>query len=184
MTNSGGPGSFFNSSDIGVVRTDLILPVGMSHSALLIFASIFALISLADLLLNLLRQNSRTEDDFESLAVMGMPTLPYHGHRSKIMDDDHADLLFTGAHTDASMDIRRRIRLRQKVQDEITIENGSVRQESPLYSITRYLNKPPEHETIGEPGFFHGRHPYNTLEGLSWFGFGIAITCLTHTKLR
>ena len=125
MTKSGGPGSFFNLSDISVVRTDLFVPVETKHSALLIFASIFALISLADLLLNLLRQRSRMEDDFESLVVTKVPTLPYHDHRSKIMDDDHADLFFVGAWTDPSMGIRRRIVLRQEVQDPISIETES-----------------------------------------------------------
>ena len=132
MTKSGGPGSFFNLSDISVVRTDLFFPVETKHSALLIFASIFALISLADLLLNLLRQRSRMEDDFESLVVTRMPTLPYHGHKSKIMDDDHADAWFPGAHTDPSMSIRRRIRLK----------NQPVGEGLP-YSMARYLNQPP-----------------------------------------
>ena len=76
------------------------LPVETEHSAWLIFASICALISLADLLLNLLRQRSRSKDDVESLAAIGIATLPHHDQRSTMIDDDRPDDWIPGAHTD------------------------------------------------------------------------------------
>lgn len=160
MTSSGGPGSFFNLSDISVVGNDLLLPVERKYPAWLIFALIFALISLADLLLNSLRQRSRTEDDFESLVVTRMPTLPYHGFRSKIMGDEHADAWFTGAHIDPLMGIRRRFGLRQEVQDETSIENESEGEEGLSYSMARYLKQPLNTELSERSKYF----PWKTLE--------------------
>ncbi len=153
MTNSRGPGSFLNLPDTSVVGTDLFLPVETKQSAWLILASIFALISLADLLLNLLRQTSRTEDDFERLAAIEIATMPHHGQRSTMIDDDHPDAGFPSAHTDPSVGLRRRIRLRQEVQDEISIEDQSVGEESLPYSMARYLNQPPRHGALGEMPF-------------------------------
>ena len=143
MTNFGGPGSFSNLSDIIVVSTDTFLPMETEHSAWLIFASIFALISLADLLLNLLRHRSRTKDDFERLAVIEIATLPDQGQRSTIIDDEHPDGWYPGAHTDPSVGIRRRIRPRQEVQNETSMEDQSVGEEGLPYSMARYLNQPP-----------------------------------------
>ena len=91
MTNSGGPDSFSNLSDISVVVTDTIFPMEKQCSAWLILASIFALISLADLLLDILRQRSRTKDDFGSLAAIEIATLPHHDQRSTITDGGHLD---------------------------------------------------------------------------------------------
>ncbi len=123
MTSSEGPGSFFNLSDINVVESDLFLPVETSHSAWLVFASVFALISLADLLLSILRQSSRTEDDFERLTAIEIATLPLHDGRSKIMDTDSFDAWYPTASYYPTMAIRRRLRLgqgdRQEVQREI-----------------------------------------------------------------
>ena len=126
MTNSGGPGSFFNLSDISVVGTDMFLPVETENSAWLIFASIFAIISLADLLLNLLRQRSMAKDDVETLAAIGIATLPHHDQSSMIIDDDRPDAWFPGAHTDPSMGIRRRISHQQEGQDETSIEDLGI----------------------------------------------------------
>ena len=77
MTNSGVHHSFSDPSALSVTGTDTSLPVETEHSAWLIFASIFALISLADLLLNVVRQRSRTKDDFESLAAIEIATLAH-----------------------------------------------------------------------------------------------------------
>ena len=153
MTNSGGPGSFFNLSDISVVGTEMFLPVETEHSAWLILASIFAIISLADLLLNLLRQRSRAKYDVESLAAIAIATLPHHDQSSTIIDDDRPDPWFPGAHTDPSMGIRRRIRHQQEGQDEISIEDQSVGEEDLPYSMARYLNQPQRHGAIGEMPF-------------------------------
>ncbi|KAK0513668.1 hypothetical protein JMJ35_004032 [Cladonia borealis] len=150
MTNSGGPGSFFNLSDISLVGTDMSLPVETEHSAWLIFASIFALISLADLLLNLLRQRSTTKDYFESLAAVEIATLPYQGQSSTIIDGGHLDTWYPGMHTDRSVGIRRRIRPRQEVQNEISIEDQSVGEEGLPYSMARYLSQPLRNGGIGE----------------------------------
>ena len=147
MTNSGGPGSFFNISDISVVESDLFLSVETRHSAWLVFASIFALISLADLLLSLLRQRFRTEDDFESLAAIEIATPPHNDEWSKITNTEHVDAWHPGAYIGPSMDIRRRTRLgrgdQQEVQREISVEDQPVGGKDIPYSIARYLNQPP-----------------------------------------
>ena len=153
MTNFRGPGSVSNLAEVIVVGTDTILPVEMEHSAWLILASILALISLADLLLNLLRQTSRTKDDFERLAAIEIATLPHQGQRSTVIDDEHPDVWYPGAHTDPSMVVRRRIRPRQEVQDEIIIGDQSVAEEGIPYSMARFLNQPPRHGAIGEMAF-------------------------------
>ena len=150
MTNSGGPGSLFNMSDISVVGTDTSLPVETEHSAWLILASIFALISLADILLNLLRQRPGTKDDVEGLLALGMATLPHHGPGSMIIDDFRPDARFPAAHTDPSKEIRRRIRHQQEVHDETSIEDQSVGKEALPYSMARYLNQPLRQGAIGE----------------------------------
>ena len=144
MIDLGGPGNLRNLSDNSVIETDLFPPVETNHSAWLVSALIFALISLADLLLNVLRQRSQIENDLENPTAIEIATLPHHDQRSEIMDDDHPDALFPGAHTDPSMGIRRRIRLRQEVQDEISIKDQSVGEDLP-YSVARYLDQPPEH---------------------------------------
>lgn len=145
-------GSF---TDIGVIATGLFLAVDFKHSAWLISASIFALISLAGLLLNLLRHRCRTDYDFESLAAIGIATLPHYGSSSKKMDDDHHDAWFPAAHTNPSIGIRRRIgRPVSLVQDEIGSGDQPVYGEGVSYSIARFLNQPGREGTIGELQYF------------------------------
>ena len=108
MTKAGGLGGFSNSSAITIVGTDSFAPLEKKSSAWLIFASIFALISLTDLLLNFLRQTSRTNHDFENLSAIETATLPLQGQRDTIIDNDNPDAGFTVVHADPSMDIRRR----------------------------------------------------------------------------
>ena len=147
MTNSGGPGNFVNLSDINIVESDLFLPAETRHSAWLILASIFALVSLADLLLSLLRQRFRTEDDFESLTAIEIATPPHHDDWSKIMDTSRLDAWHPGAYVGPSMDIRRRTRPgrgdRQEVQREISVADQPVGGKDIPYSIARYLDQPP-----------------------------------------
>ena len=147
MTQTRGPGSFFNLSDISVGDSDLFRPVETRHSAWLVFASIFALISLADLILCLLSKRFRTEDDLESLAAIELATPLHHNDRTKIMDTDHFDAWQPGAHIHPPMEIRRRIRVRrgdqQEVQREISVEAQPLGMEDVPYSIARYLDQPP-----------------------------------------
>ena len=89
-------------SEISVAATDPVLLVEMNHSAWLISASIFALISLADLLLSLLRHRCKTDYDFESLAAIEIATLPPHGQRNTMIDNDHADAWIPLERTDPS----------------------------------------------------------------------------------
>ena len=182
MTEPGGPSGFIGSSDISVSRTDLFLPVDTKHSAWLVSASIFALISLADLLLNLLRQRPRTGDDLESLAAVEIATIPHPGHRGERTEDDSESLAASeiatlphpghrsktmdpGAHTDPSMGIRRRIRLsggkRQEVQDgeegfpySVARYLNQDGEEGLPFSLARYFIPPGKQGTIGELQYF------------------------------
>ena len=153
MTDSGGPGGSF--TEIGFVTTDSFLPMETKHSAWLISALIFALISLAGLLLSLLRYRCKTDYDFESLAAIEIATLPHSGSRSKTMDDDHPDALLPAAHTNPSIGIRRRIAgpigLRQEVQDEISVGDQSFYEEGVSYPISRFLSQPVYEEGLSHP---------------------------------
>lgn len=157
MTDSGAPGGSF--TDISVVANDSFLAVGMTHSAWLISASLFILISLACLLLSLLHHRCRTDYDFESLAAIETATLTRHGQTNKIMGIDHPDASLPVARTDFSMGIRRRSRLnrrgnRQEVQDEASIGNRLAGKETFPDMIRRYLRDPPELGTIEELQYF------------------------------
>lgn len=144
MTQTRGPGSFFNLSDISVGDSDLFRPVETRHSAWLVFASIFALISLADLVLCLLSKRFRTEDDLESLAAIELATPLHHNDRTKIMDTDRFDAWHPGAHIHPPMEIRRRTRVRRGVQQEvISVEVQTPEMDDVPYSIARYLDQPP-----------------------------------------
>ena len=135
-------------SDLSIADSDLLLPVEMRHSFWLVCASIFALISLADLLLNLLRKRFRTEDDFEEFAAIEMARAPDHDDRSKTMDTDHLKAWHLAANLRSSTkDLRRRTRLgrgdRQVGQHGTSIEDQPVGKKDTPYSIARYLNQPP-----------------------------------------
>ena len=158
MTDSGGPGGSFAGIDF--VTTNSFLPMETKHSAWLISALIFALISLAGLLLSLLRDRCKTDYDFESLAAIEIATLPYSASRSQTMDDNHPDpwFPFPSEHTNPSIGIRRRIprpiSLRQEVQDEISVGDQSVYGEGLSYSMARFLNQPGKEGTVGELQYF------------------------------
>ena len=121
MTKSEDLEKFSNAPDIVTVGNDSFVPLEAKSSAWLIFASLFALISLADLLLNFLRQTSRTSYDFVDLAAIVIAPLPPQGRRSTIIVNDDPDARFPIVHTDPSMSIRRRTS--QKSRTILGLEN-------------------------------------------------------------
>ena len=154
MTDSGASGG--SSTDISSVATDLFLAVEMKHSAWLITASLFILISLACLLLSLLHHRCRSDYDFESLAPIEIATVPHHSERNKIIDINHHDASFPIARTVSAMGIRKRTTRgnRQGVQDEASIDNRPVGEETVPYSIARFLSEPGKEGTIKELHYF------------------------------
>lgn len=154
MTDPGAPGG--PSIGINAVATDSFLAVEMKQSVWLVSAALFILISLACLLLNLLHHRCRTDYDFESLARIEIATQPHHGEWKKITCVDLHDAEYPVARTVPSMGIRKRTTRgnRQEVQNEASIENRPVCEETFPYSISRFLGQPRKEGTIKELHYF------------------------------
>lgn len=153
-TDARASGGFF--TDISMIATDSFLAVQMEHSAWLVSASIFILISSACLLFSLLHHRCKTDYDFDSQTAIEIAT-PRNGGEKTIMDFVQEAAWSQVARTVPSMAIRKRTTrgTRQEVQDKASVFGGRpVGEEALPYSIARFLNQPGKEVTIGELQYF------------------------------